>query len=104
MVKAITDAMFQETIRQEGLVIVEFWAPWCSYCKLLEPILQELSEEFAGEVNIATINVETNTEVSAELNVMSLPAMFFYKNGAVVGTVTGFVPKPTLVDAIHQLK
>lgn len=104
MVKEITDAMFQETIRQEGLVIVEFWAPWCSYCKLLEPILEELSEEFAGQVNIATINVETNAEVSAELNVMSLPAMFFYKNGTIVGTVTGFVPKPTLVDAINQLK
>ncbi|MCR8645350.1 thioredoxin [Paenibacillus sp. N1-5-1-14] len=104
MVHEITDQTFKETINQDGLVLVEFWAPWCSLCKTLAPILEELSNENSDKVKIVTINVETNEQVSTELNVMSLPAMFFYKNGKVVGTVTGFVPKQTLQDAINQLQ
>ncbi|MCY9692958.1 thioredoxin [Paenibacillus alginolyticus] len=103
MVIDIKDQMFQDTIGQEGLVIIEFWAPWCSYCKLLAPILEELDHQYGDTVKIAKINVETESVVSTELNVQSLPALFFYKNGSVVGTVTGFVPKNTLEEAINQL-
>ncbi|MBD0383157.1 thioredoxin [Paenibacillus sedimenti] len=103
MVIDITDEMFRDTIRQPGLVIVEFWAPWCSYCKLLEPILEELDNQYNGAVQIAKINVETETVISTELNVLSLPGLFFYKDGSLVGTVTGFVPKNQLEAAINQL-
>ncbi|NHN33310.1 thioredoxin [Paenibacillus agricola] len=100
MVIEITDQTFQETTRGEGLVIVEFWAPWCSLCKLLEPILEELSSEYDSQVSIAKINVESNQEVSERLGVKSLPALFIYKQGALVGQVNGFVPKSTLQEAI----
>lgn len=103
MVKEITDEMFKDTIKQSGLVIVEFWAKWCSLCKLLEPILEELDRQYNGAVKIAKIDVETETAVSAELNVLSLPALFFYKDGSLAGTVTGFVPKNQLEDVIQQL-
>jgi thioredoxin 1 len=103
MVIDITDQSFQETIQQKGLVIIEFWAPWCTYCKQLEPILDELDLEFVGKVRIAKINVETDSEISTRLNVLSLPALFIYKDGTLVGNVTGFVPKKTLEEAIHSL-
>lgn len=104
MVIELTDQTYDDTVQKDGLVIVEFWAPWCQLCKRLEPILDELASEYEGTVMIAKINVETNTIVSKELNVLSLPALFIYKNGSLVGTVTGFVPKETLEDAINQLK
>jgi len=99
----ISDRTFHDVIKQDGLVIVEFWAPWCTYCKQLEPILEQLDTIFEGKIMIAKLNVETDTEVSAELNVQSLPAMFIYKNGTLVGNVTGFVPKQTLEEGIRSL-
>jgi thioredoxin 1 len=102
MVIEITDQTFQETVQGEGIVIVEFWAQWCSLCKLLEPILEELSNEYGSQLSIAKLNVESNQEVSERLGVKSLPALFIYKQGALVGQVTGFVPKSTLQEAINK--
>ncbi|GIP39016.1 thioredoxin [Paenibacillus sp. J31TS4] len=99
----VTDQTVQAAIGQEGLVLVEFWAPWCPLCKQLDPILDQLAEENEHRLKIVKLNVETDSVLSTELIVMSLPAMFFYRNGEIVGTVTGFVPKPTLQSAIDQL-
>lgn len=103
MVLEITDQNFKETVQENSILLVEFWAPWCSYCKLLEPVLEELSEEYAGQLTIGKINVETDAEVSTELQVLSLPTMLFYKNGNLLGRVNGYVPKDKLEEVIDQV-
>ncbi|WP_426452682.1 thioredoxin [Paenibacillus sp. S-38] len=95
-VKVLTDKTFEDYVASEKLVLVEFWARWCSYCKLMEPILDELSEEYKGRVAVATVNVETETETAERLNIQGLPTLLLYRDGRLLGQVNGFVPKETL--------
>ncbi|AFH61525.1 thioredoxin [Paenibacillus caseinilyticus] len=95
-VQVLTDKTYEQFVASEKLVLVEFWARWCSYCKLMEPILAELSEEYRNRVTIATVDVETETETAERLNVQGLPTLLLYRNGRLLGQVNGFVPKETL--------
>lgn len=90
-IKNVTDAAFQETI-QEGVVLVDFWAPWCGPCKMIAPILEELDGELGGQVTIAKLNVDDNPETTAAYGIMSIPTMKLFKDGKEVGQVVGLRP------------
>jgi thioredoxin 1 len=87
----ITDATFQETIN-EGLVLVDFWAPWCGPCKMIAPILEELNAKVGDALTIAKINVDDNPEKAGQYGVMSIPTLKVFKNGEDVGTFVGLRP------------
>lgn len=97
----ITDDTFKNEI-SNGLVLVDFWAPWCGPCKMIAPVLEEINEEMGDQVKIAKLNVDDNQVTTAEFGVMSIPTLLLFKDGEVVEKVIGFQPKENLVDVISK--
>ncbi len=94
---AVTDETFDAEVKQSDIpVVVDFWAEWCGPCKQIGPALEELSDEYAGKVKIAKLNVDENPNMPAELGIRGIPALFLYKNGEVVSNKTGAAPKSAL--------
>jgi thioredoxin 1 len=94
-----TDQNFA-TETNEGVVLVDFWAPWCGPCKMIAPVLEELDQELSGKVKIVKLNVDDNQETSAKYEVMSIPTLLIFKNGEVVDKVVGFQPKEALAGRL----
>lgn len=97
----VTDQSFKEQT-SKGLVVVDFWAPWCGPCKMIGPVLEELSDEMADKVTIAKLNVDENQQTAGQYGVMSIPTLLFFKDGEVVDQVVGFQPKEALEARINQ--
>jgi thioredoxin 1 len=96
----LTNANFKTTVSAPGPVLVDFWAPWCGPCKAIAPILDELATELAGKVIITKVNVDDNDAISAEYNVRAIPTMLLFKDGKVVETLVGMMPKATLKEKL----
>ncbi|MCX8474076.1 MAG: thioredoxin [Sediminibacterium sp.] len=92
-----TDGNFKENVvNNPGLVVVDFWAEWCGPCRALAPVINELATEYDGKVKIGKLNVDLNPVVGSEYGITSIPAVLFFKNGAVVDKQIGAVPKSVL--------
>lgn len=100
-VNQISDATFQSET-SSGTVLVDFWAPWCGPCKMIAPILDELSDEVGDKAKIVKINVDDNPESAAKYNVMSIPTLLVFKDGQVVDQLVGVQPKEKLKAIIEQ--
>jgi len=99
-----TDQNFkQEVLESKEPVIVDFWAPWCSPCKIISPIIDELAKEFEGKVKIGKANVDDNSQTAGQYEVMSIPSILFFKNGKPVKTMVGAQSKENYKQEIEQL-
>lgn len=97
MVLDVTEANFQkEVIESKVPVVVDFWATWCQPCKLLTPIIDELSGEYDGSMKFFKMDVDSNEDVVAKYNIMSIPALLLFENGEVKSMNVGAVPKEKL--------
>jgi len=89
----VTDENFIELLERYPLLVVDCWASWCMPCKLVEPVIKELSKEYAGKVVFGKLNVDENKELAMKFGIMSIPTMLFFKEAKAVDTVIGAVPK-----------
>jgi len=101
---AIVDVTDQNFVQDtsEGLVLVDFWAPWCGPCKMIAPVLEELDDELGDKVKIVKLNVDDNQETAGKFGVMSIPTLLLMKDGNVVDQVVGFQPKEALADLVNK--
>lgn len=103
MAKEITDATFSQEI-SEGLVLVDFWAPWCGPCRMQAPILDQLSQKYdETELKITKLNVDDNPQTATSFGVMSIPTLLFFKDGELVEKRVGVQPKPALEEIVEKL-
>jgi thioredoxin 1 len=99
----VTDDSFATEVEQHGgLTVVDFWATWCGPCRMIAPILDQLSEEFAGRVKITKLDVDANQKTSMRFQVRSIPTLLFFKDGKLVDQVIGAVPKTALAAKFEQ--
>ncbi len=97
---SIDESEFEEYIRDNDNVVIDFWATWCSPCMAMNPILESMAEKFAGKVAIAKINVEENGSLASRYGVQAIPAFLFIQNGNVVRSEKGMLSKNKLEEII----
>ncbi|MFZ3588387.1 thioredoxin [Bacillus sp. DJP31] len=90
------------TETSEGLVLADFWAPWCGPCKMIAPVLEELDGEMGDKVKIVKLDIDQNQETASKYGVMSIPTLLVMKNGEVVDKVVGFQPKDALAEVLEK--
>ena len=101
MSKEITGENFeQEVIKSDIPVLIDFWAPWCGPCRMVSPIVDELSDELSGEIKVVKINTDDEPELAAAFNVMSIPTLAVVKHGKVAATTVGAKPKEEIRSAL----
>jgi thioredoxin 1 len=100
---AVTDVSFElEIEKHDGLAVVDFWATWCAPCRMVAPILEQLASEYAGKAKVAKLDVDANQRTAMRFNVRSIPTILFFKNGRLVDTVIGAVPKAKLESKFQE--
>ncbi len=99
----ISDADFETKVLGSATpVLVDFWAPWCGPCKMAEPVLEELSNEYNGKVQIAKVDVDQNQGSAEKYGIMSIPTTVLFKGGKEIGRKVGFSGKQAFEDLIKQ--
>lgn len=102
MEKVLTDSNFKDEIAS-GLVLVDFWAPWCAPCRMLGPVIEEVANEVEG-VTVGKLNVDENPMVAGQFQIMSIPTVMLFKDGQPVETLIGLRPKEAYLQAIEAHK
>ena len=101
MAIAVNDSNFEEVVlKAEHPVLVDFWAEWCGPCKMMLPIVEEISKEFEGKLVVAKVDVDS---AAGKYGIRNIPTILFFKNGEVADKQVGAVPKTTLVSKINAL-
>ncbi|MDA3731114.1 thioredoxin [Niameybacter massiliensis] len=99
-----TDENFQQEALESNIpVIVDFYADWCGPCKMMAPIIDELATQYEGKIKIGKVNTDESRAVASKYNIMSIPTILFIKDGQVVETTVGALPKQVLEQKISQL-
>lgn len=102
MALELTDANFEEIVlKSDKPVLVDFWAVWCGPCRMVAPIVEELSKDFEGTAVVGKLDVDNNPEVSARFGIRNIPTLLVFKNGEVVDKQVGAVPKPVLAQKLQ---
>ncbi|HAI22090.1 MAG TPA: thioredoxin [Clostridiales bacterium UBA8153] len=100
----LTDKNFSAEVLSAGVpVLVDFWAAWCSPCRMIAPVIDELAQDYLGRVKVGKLNVDDNANTSAQYGVMSIPTLILFKEGKAVDKIVGAVPKRELqrrMDAV----
>ena len=104
MALEITDANFDELVlKSEKPVMVDFWAAWCGPCRMVGPIIEQISDEYEGKALVGKLDVDANQEFAAKYGVRNIPTVLVFKNGEVVGRQVGVAPKTAYSEAIDAL-
>jgi len=97
-----TDAAFDDLINGDKPVLVDFWAEWCGPCRMVGPIVEEIAGEYAGKISVAKLNVDENPQTAMQYDVMSIPTMIVYQDGAEKKRIVGARPKHALLAELDE--
>lgn len=102
MVKTFDSAAFRAAMEEKKTLVVDFWAEWCGPCRMLAPVVEDLSEEFSDRAVFAKIDVDDNPDLAREFSIMSIPCVMVFKDGALAGKNIGFAPKAALKEFFEK--
>ncbi|MCH7412636.1 thioredoxin [Belliella sp. R4-6] len=102
MAKAIeiTDSNFEEIMKTDQPILVDFWAEWCGPCKMIGPVVEELAGDYDGKAVVGKVDVDANPGVAAQFGIRSIPTLLFFKDGQIVDKQVGAVPKSVLAQKL----
>ena len=100
----VNEAGFEaEVLKAEQPVMADFWAPWCSPCRMVAPVVEELATEYEGKLKVVKINTDENSALAGRLGIRGIPALLFFKSGSEADRVTGYVPKAELKKHVDSV-
>jgi thioredoxin 1 len=100
---AVTDSSFQEEVLDSPVpVLVDFWAPWCGPCRMVAPVVEEISAQYEGQLKVVKVNTDENPNVASQYGIRSIPTLMIFKGGQKVDMVVGAVPKTTLANTLEK--
>lgn len=103
MVTELNEAQFNEFVKQNGIVMVDCWAPWCGPCRRMGPIVEELANDLAGKVAVAKLNTDENQGVAMKFGINAIPTLLFFKDGVQQESLVGLRPKEDIISYINSL-
>ena len=98
----LTDSNFASEIAKYPIMLVDFWAPWCGPCKMVSPIIEQLSREYSGRVAFGKVNVDENQRIAASFGIQSIPTLMIFKGGKAVDVIIGAMPKAQIEMKLKQ--
>lgn len=102
MAISINQTNFNEVINRDIPVVVDFWAAWCGPCKMLGPVIEEISDELEGKAVVGKVNVDENQDIAMKYKVFSIPTVLVFKNGQVIDQFVGFAPKAAIMAKLEK--
>lgn len=99
----VTDSSFEgEVINSAVPVLVDFWAPWCGPCRMVAPVVDEIAEQYDGQIKVVKLNTDENPKIASQYGIRSIPTLMIFKDGQRVDMVVGAVPKTTLATTLEK--
>ena len=98
----LTDSNFANEISKFPIMLVDFWAPWCGPCRMVSPIIEQLSREYSGKVAFGKVNVDENQRIAASFGIQSIPTLMMFRNGKAVDVMVGALPKAQIEMKLKQ--
>ncbi|MCB0515531.1 MAG: thioredoxin [Chitinophagales bacterium] len=103
MALEITDANFSEVVQDDKVTMIDFWAVWCGPCRMIAPIVEDLSKDYAGKAVVGKVDVDVNPEISRKYGIRNIPTVLFLKNGEIVDKQVGAAPRNVLENKLKAL-